>query len=86
MDGYSIIYQISIWEIYVTINVSMEGDNMRKLSKEERMLQELYGYTDEQLLEDARLAEEELARMGGGEAITEEEIADMLRRAKELRK
>lgn len=59
---------------------------MRKLSKEERMLQELYGYTDEQLLEDARLAEEELERMGGGEAITEEEIADMLRRAKQMKK
>lgn len=59
---------------------------MRKLSKEERMLQELYGYTDEQLLEDARLAEEELERIGGGEPVTAEEIADMLRRAKELRK
>lgn len=59
---------------------------MRKLSKEEKMLQELYGYTDEQLLDDARLTEEELARIGGGEPVTAEEIADMLRRTKELRK
>lgn len=33
---------------------------MRKISKAEMMLQEVYGYTDEQLLEDARLAELEL--------------------------
>lgn len=59
---------------------------MRKLSKEEKMLQELCGYTDEQLLDDARLTEEELARIGGGKPVTAEEIADMLRRTKELRK
>lgn len=37
-----------------------KGGAMRKLSKEEIMLQEIYGYTDEQLLEEARLAELEL--------------------------
>lgn len=33
----------------------------------EQILRELYGYTDEQLLEDARQAEEELMREGGSE-------------------
>ncbi len=55
---------------------------MRRLSKEEKMLQELFGYTDGQLLEEVRLAEEELESMGGGNPVTEEEIEDTLRRLK----
>lgn len=50
---------------------------MRKLSKEEKMLQEIFGYTDEQLLEEVRLAEEELEQMGGIEPVTDEEIIYM---------
>ena len=50
---------------------------MRKLSKEEKMLQEIFGYTDEQLLEEVRLAEEELEQMGGIEPVTAEEIIYM---------
>lgn len=46
-------------------------------NKYERMLQELFGYTDEQLLEEVRLAEEELEQMGGGEPVADEEIIYM---------
>lgn len=33
-----------------------------EMIREEQILREIYGYTDEQLLEDARQAEEELVR------------------------
>ena len=46
----------------------------------EQMLRELYGYTDEQLMEEVRWAEAELMREGGAEAVTEEEINDLLAR------
>lgn len=46
----------------------------------EQMLRELYGYTDEQLMEEVRLAEAELMREGEAEAVTEEEINDLLAR------
>ena len=46
----------------------------------EQMLRELYGYTDEQLMEEVRLAEAELMRKGEAEAVTEEEINDLLAR------
>lgn len=49
----------------------------------EEMLRELYGYTDEQLLEDARLAEEELERMGGV-TVTKEEMEAMLEKIRRI--
>ena len=64
--------------IHTMVNVIIErGIGMRKLSKEEKMLQEIFGYTDEQLLEEVRLAEEELEQMGGIEPVTAEEIIYM---------
>ncbi len=56
------------------------------MNRAEQMLRELYGYTDEQLLEEVRLAEEELMREGGGEAVTEEEMNDMLERLKQIKR
>lgn len=56
------------------------------MNRAEQMLRELYGYTDEQLLEEVRLAEEELMREGGGESVTEEEMNDMLERLKQIRR
>ena len=53
---------------------------MRKLSKEEKMLQEIFCYTDEQLLEEVRLAEAELEQMGGIEPVADEEIVYMLKK------
>ena len=52
----------------------------------EQMLRELYGYTDEQLMEEVRLAEAELMREGEAEAVTEEEINDLLVRMKNMKK
>lgn len=57
-----------------------------RMNRAEQMLRELYGYTDEQLLEEVRLAEEELMREGGGEAVTEEEMNDMLERLKQIKR
>lgn len=56
------------------------------MNRAEQMLRELYGYTDEQLLEEVRLAEEELMREGGGESVTEEEMNDMLERLKQIKR
>lgn len=50
----------------------------------EEMLREIYGYTDEQLLEDARMAEEELMREGGAE-VTQEEIEAMLEKIHKIK-
>lgn len=54
------------------------------MNRAEQILREIYGYTDEQLLEDARQAEEELKREGGAEEVTEAEIQDMLERIKSI--
>ena len=55
------------------------------INKIEEMLRELYGYTDEQLLEEVRMAEEELERDGGNYEVTEAEIDDMLERMKHMK-
>ena len=56
------------------------------MNRVEQMLRELYGYTDEQLLEEVRLAEEELLRDGGNYEVTEEEIDDLLVRMKNMKR
>lgn len=56
------------------------------MNRIEQMLRELYGYTDEQLLEEVRLAEAELMREGEGEVVTEEEINDLLVRMENMKK
>lgn len=53
------------------------------MKRAEEMLRELYGYTDEQLLEGARMAEEELEQTGGAE-VTQEEVEAMLEKIRRI--
>lgn len=46
--------------VFFRYNCNMEV--RYEMIREEQILREIYGYTDEQLLEDARQAEEELVR------------------------
>lgn len=58
----------------------------RKMKKVEQILREIYGYTEKQLLEDARQAEEEMMRGGEPKEVTEAEIQAMLERIKIIKK